>query len=746
MTSGAFLLYIDDNTLGPALELMRRTSQPESRSLPHVTVRYAPALPEDPEFYTSKPIDSIYVAEPGSFDNYAFAQDSLSTVFLRCESETLEQLSYKPDYPDSVFHVTIYDGPPSSLAAGVFKLLSTFDWHLPFSLPKSRLTLKAVGSKSQVSHDRIPSLSQPARALFLMLRGTELDPLQLLQFTDPQRLELIEEICEYIHKKGESNARLDSKKSAAQLPSKARPIQDALWGSTEMPAEMNSTGKTSRRSRRQKNGLYLTPPELAFDIVAATVPHITEGASIRFTDPAIGGGIFYASLRRFVEPLRIESACGVEADAKRANITAHRWRQTNLRVVTGDYVETALNSSNDNGDTDLKCSLLITNPPYVRFQRLDGEVTRRWRNNIERSLNIPVDPRSDLYVYFILSSHRHLEDGAISAWLVPSEFMVTNYGQSLRRYLSTTVELLHLHSYQNDTSLFHGAKISSTIIIFRNRRPPLGGIISITSGGTAANPVNERRIPWTALTAMDRWSFMATPPRFSDAPRIGDLFTVRRGIATGANSRFVLTKETVDRLTPDPRWIKPVLPKARHLPATRSKQSQDKPDVEAPQLWLIDTDTPMEEIELASPAFAEYLRSIEREVGDRTLLRRRQPFYKQENIGAPHYVFSYMARSAGADQARFRSNRGGAVILNNYLGLYPRPFVREWFDRDPANDDVLLEALNRITDEDFRAGGRIYAAGLNKVEVTELRRFFVPDLPSRLLSAVQSVRAAELEI
>lgn len=219
------------------------------------------------------------------------------------------------------------------------------------------------------------------------------------------------------------------------------------------------------------------------------------------------------------------------------------------------------------------------------------------------------------------------------------------------------------------------------------------------------------------------WANLASPswrPSLHRVP-LKRMFRIRRGIATGANAKFVLSDDDLERLDVHPEWVTPVLPKSRLL-GTAIIESDDlgNPVVDAPR-WLIDTYESIDRIELRSPIFADYLRQVQAEVGARNLVAQRKCFTKQEDRSAPDFVFIYMAKRDAIPFRRFILNRSRAVVLNNYLGLEFLPQVADAVSESPGRDLQLLSALSAITPEEMERRGRSYISGLLKLEPSELR-------------------------
>ncbi|CAA0117322.1 Modification methylase PaeR7I [Mycolicibacterium vanbaalenii] len=720
---------------------MRRICQPRSRSRPHVTVRYARReLPEfAEELYDQVWLDRIYLSGPDTFDAPSNAE-GLSTLFVRCESEQLERLSYKPDFPDSVFHLTLYDGRPSQFAEKAYLLLCTFDWHLEVKLPPSHV--EPIRKIADAAGNTLPRLTPAARQLLGRVTNGDIKAESLLRIGDDVRLELLRLTCYELHSMVMPSSP-EVGKGIVHNHGRTPPMaQGELWSFFDLIRDSGVLKPREAVNRdHRRNGLYITPPEIASDMVAcahALLP--SQSYPIDFGDPAVGSGIFVAALVGEFNRGDIRSAIGVEADERRSALTAERWRHIGLEVNSDDFVERILGDAGDVNGAWLaqKRNLVIANPPYVRSQGLDAARVSHWRSASGGKVGLVPDARSDLYVYFIFAAHTWLEAGGVAMWLLPTEFMFTRYGQVLRKYLLEKVDLIRVHVY-GGPSQFSNARVSSCVVLYRKSHPQSTGSVAFTQGGTLMSPVERVSVPWRDLNAEGKWQriFQSSlqPVGTKTLVTIGDLFVVRRGIATGANRFFVISQELVDALQIPARWRKPVLPKAFLIPSGVIEADNQGNPGNIPFSWLIDCDAHMAEIAAEAPFFAEYLKEIEMEVGDRELVRRRKPFYRQEANRPPRFVFTYMARQNSVGK-RFRLNRSNAVALNNYLCLYPLAGVETWLAASVANELLLLDALRSVGNTALKANGREYSGGLIKLEPRELRDLSLAVVPLGLIEAL----------
>jgi adenine-specific DNA-methyltransferase len=375
---------------------------------------------------------------------------------------------------------------------------------------------------------------------------------------------------------------------------------------------------------------------------------------------------------------------------------------------------------------DRPFNLVIANPPYVRHHHLSGEDKNRLKAKLFQSLRLEMSGLAGLYCYFLLLCHDWMEEQGLAIWLVPSEFMDVNYGSTVRRYLTEHVTLLHMHRFCPTDAQFTDALVSSAVVVFRKTLPTAGHSVRFSFGGSIEAPDTEAFVSLTALRQSDKWTQFPANPFFArtDSLTLGDIFSIKRGLATGSNGFFILTKEETDNWLIPEQFLKPILPGPRNLRAdTVESLPNGAPDVESP-LFLLDCHVSEEEIAKNWPRFHEYIRhGKEQGIEAAYLASHRIPWYSQEDRPPAPFLCTYMGRSRNGNHPfRFIWNRSQATAHNVYLMLYPKGPLREALKERPEFEAEIFDKLRNISPEKFISEGRVYGGGLHKVEPKELAR------------------------
>lgn len=469
---------------------------------------------------------------------------------------------------------------------------------------------------------------------------------------------------------------------------------------------------------RNRLGQFATPPELARDILVVAKKLIGQ-APVRFLDPAFGTGAFHYALLACFGRRQIAAANGYEIDPYYGAPARHLWEQTGLILHLEDFTK-AHAPNTESG----RYNLIVSNPPYVRHHYLGIEDKARLRQLSLRVSGLRADGLSGLYCYFLVISHEWLADDGVGIWLVPSEFMDVNYGSWIKRYLTERVTLLRIHRFDPHEVQFDSALVSSAIVCFRKAPPTANHRVEFSYGGTLNEPQMEGSISQTALRDEKKWTrLLEREQRRGSGYVLGDFFAIKRGLATGDNSYFILGAERAQELGLPNTFLRPILPSPRRVPDNEVVADQQGNPVNAPQLFLLDCGLPEETVKRDYPALWRYFEEGERRgLADRYLCRHRTPWYAQEDRPAAPIVATYMGRGDNGSKNPFRfvRNRSKATAANVYLLMYPKGILQSALQLRPELVDEIWTQLNRLDARVLLNEGRIYGGGLHKLEPNEL--------------------------
>ncbi len=470
-------------------------------------------------------------------------------------------------------------------------------------------------------------------------------------------------------------------------------------------------GGPEREALREK-GQFWTPPWVAEAMVAYV---LGGGARTRF-DPAVGAGAFFLAARRLFGPRRVELR-GTEIDptaldeALRSGLDRDGLRGVEIRDFVLD-------------PPDGRFPAIVANPPYVRHHRLPPEKKAKLQMLTYDVLGRWLDGRAGLHVYFLIRALQRLADGGRLAFLVPADTVEGVFAPGLWEWIASRYRVEAVVTFAPHATPFPGVDTNPLILMIRAVPPGERitwaycrewGTPQLTAWVRADFPENGfgdldvcRRLLKEALA-----TGLSRPPaeRQDGRPKLGEYVVVRRGIATGANEFFFMTRKRAAELGIPGEFLHPAIGRTRDVAGEEVTEATLE-RLEAagrPNVLFSPDGRPFEEF---PPPVQRYLRrGMAMGLPRRPLLATRTPWYKMEVRKPPPFLFAYLGRR----NARFIRNRAGVVPLTGFLCVYPR---------DPSEEAV--ERLWRVlrhpdTLANLRLVGKSYGGGAIKVERSAFR-------------------------
>lgn len=488
-----------------------------------------------------------------------------------------------------------------------------------------------------------------------------------------------------------------------------------------------------RESLREK-GQFWTPPWLA-KIMAAWV---TEKRPAALFDPAVGPGTFFSAARAvgYTGPFEgFELHETAFAEGGKLGLSQNDFS----RIKIADFISSRFNQI---------FSAIVSNPPYIRHHRLGEQRKVELRAIARRVLGFALDGRVGLHVYFLLKCLEHLAPTGRLAFLLPADVCEGISSRALWNRLCERYRLDAVLTFDESAAPF--PKVDTNAMVFlmshsassrhfkwlrvseRDTDAILRSLCGSKDGQDSGNAVvcHERELAEALATGLSR------PPRpmaLHGVP-LSHFVRVVRGIATGANEFFFLTREQVESLELDPRYFIRAIGRTRDCrEAVLRRSTLEQLDQVGRPTWLLNlSDTPKDQF----PAKLRlHLDSGERQqLHRRALIQSRRPWYKMEQRTPPPILFAYLGRR----DCRFILNEAGVVPLTGFLCVYPWDTDREAVRR-------LWRALNHPdTLRNLVFAGKSYGGGAVKVEPRQLENLEIPESVLQATGLKSPEVAAEL--
>jgi adenine-specific DNA-methyltransferase len=487
--------------------------------------------------------------------------------------------------------------------------------------------------------------------------------------------------------------------------------------------EADSFASVESWHRETKQLGQVATPEPVAALMAKWVMSANPGTVL---DPAAGLGGLLAACRQLDGTVQL---VGVERDVgtlQRAKTTAPR----GAKLILADYLKS------DAGLFDG----IIANPPYVKAHRLDYS-EEDWCFFEER-LGTPLARLTNLYALFLLKIWEDLAPCGRAAVILPAEFLNANFGEEIKQRLVRAIRPTALLVFAPSVNIFKEALTTSAIVFLNKARSAKASswakrmetvaeaekFVGKLCAGTVGHP-RYGCLDLTLLDPRDKWLnlLLNGKEKFDSRlfpKRVGDYFNCRRGIATGANDFFCLSRSGLREHNLTQTHVAPCITKAVDadgLVFTREKF--DALFASDRRCFLLNPSRNGQEL-------MRYLKlGEERGIPQRHLPSHRPVWYLPENRAVADIWAAVFSR----ESVKFILNTSGAKNLTCFHGLYAKPGSEQM----PPLMTLFLNSSNGR--RAFCQVNRFYGDGLNKLEPKD-----VEDMPCPVMPNLAQGEAAEL--
>lgn len=465
---------------------------------------------------------------------------------------------------------------------------------------------------------------------------------------------------------------------------------------------------------RKQFAQYFTPQPIA-ELMAKW---ILGNKSIKTVlEPAFGLGIFSRTLLNFNKDIEIT---GFEIDKKIFRVAKNyfdTFSAVNIRLE--DYIF---------NDWANKYDGIICNPPYFKFHDYDN---KNLLKEIETKLSFKFTGFTNLYTLFLLKSVFQLADNGRAAYIIPSEFLNSDYGKFVKDYLLKSNTLRHLFVINFKENVFDDALTTASILLLAkdkySKEVNISTIHSKTDLSSLKNyieyyPNHKGDFTYNlkTLDASLKWRRYYQIPNadsYKNLVPFSNYAKVVRGIATGANEYFTFNQSKANEFSISDEYLLPCICKAKDVKGhffTKEVYAQLKNNDEL--AYLLNVAGPHDK------NVADYIKRGEDEkVNERYLTKCRAPWYLLENRPPSPIWVSVFNRNG----LKFIRNEAGISNLTTFHCIYPnRSDLFSSVDIDLLFAYLLTDTAREIFDDNRRE----YGNGLNKFEPNDLNKAQIVDL------------------
>lgn len=463
---------------------------------------------------------------------------------------------------------------------------------------------------------------------------------------------------------------------------------------------------------RKKYAQFFTPLDIA-DLMSKWI--IGNDQLQTVLEPAFGLGIFSRILLAQRADIFIK---GFEIDDLIYQKSLELYKnEKKITIQLKDYMY---------ADWENKYDGIICNPPYFKFHDYDN---KNVINEMEEKISYKLNGFTNLYTLFLIKSIYQLKENGRAAYIIPSEFLNSDYGKKVKKYLVDTKTLRHIIIIDFEENVFSDSLTTTSILLFaKDSKSEIVQFHSVKNlediewiktmvvrYPNAKDSLNSIKLD--ELKPDIKWRAYYQEQNSKNYKYLVPFLTygkVMRGIATGANDYFAFNSSKAEQYGIKEKYLLPCIFKAVEVKDSiftkknfTQIQNRDKP------VFLFNALEPNDD------NIKKYLTiGEEEEIHKKFLTSRRNPWYSLEKRPPAPIWVSVFNRTG----LRFIRNEAGVSNLTTFHCIYINKFFTH------KTDLIFAYLLTDISKEIFRDNRREYGNGLQKYEPNDINKSMMLDL------------------
>ncbi|MGE4295156.1 MAG: SAM-dependent DNA methyltransferase, partial [Campylobacterales bacterium] len=314
-----------------------------------------------------------------------------------------------------------------------------------------------------------------------------------------------------------------------------------------------------------------------------------------------------------------------------------------------------------------------------------------------------------------------------SAYIIPSEFLNSDYGKLVKSYLIKNKLLRYIIVFDFDENVFDDALTTASILLFANDNEKSEvefiNIKTLDELSYLENKIQsypkckaEKAISFSKLNPEIKWRAYyqkQNATRFKNLVSFSNYGKVVRGIATGANEYFTFNQSKARQYRIEEKYLLPCITKSVDVNGSFfTKEKFDELKQQDKNIFLFNATEPNE-------ALSEYILKGEAEgVNKKFLTASRSPWYALEKRPPSPIWVSVFNRNG----LRFIRNEANISNLTTFHCIYLNLFSESKVDL------LFAYLLTGISREIFNDNRREYGNGLHKFEPNDINNALMLDL------------------
>lgn len=458
---------------------------------------------------------------------------------------------------------------------------------------------------------------------------------------------------------------------------------------------------------RKKYAQFFTP-EFISDFMTDWIFH-ENPTCCKILEPAFGLGVFSRSILKRKSQICIT---GYDIDDTVLGVAKANFASKSdiISIAKADYLESKW---------DAKYDGIICNPPYLKYHDYDNG---RYISQINSHLGTNLNGFTNIYTLFLLKSIAQLNEGGRLAYIIPSEFLNSDYGIEVKRFLLQSGTLKHIIIVDFTECAFDDALTTACILFCQKDNSEHDIRFSVIKDVSTLSSALTNYVSYeiSELDAEIKWRQYyetTSSSKYMHLVPFSTFAKVTRGIATGANEFFTFKISKKDKYHITERCLLPCICHAQDVTSLIfTKDDFHLLANEDKSVYLFNGSADERNHNVES-----YLHiGIKNKYNERYLCASRKPWYALENRSpSPIWVSVFNRRVL-----RFVRNEANIHNLTTFHCVYTT---------EEIDTDILFSyLLTNVAKDIFLDNSRQYGNGLIKFEPNDLNKGKCVDL--RLLS------------
>lgn len=423
------------------------------------------------------------------------------------------------------------------------------------------------------------------------------------------------------------------------------------------------------RKYKKSLGQFFTPENLS----QIMMEWIDPKPGNHILDPAIGTGNL---ILKSPDSIHIT---GFDIDQKCLNYVAQHRPSTDLRLE--NFLEYDFTQYDG----------IIANPPYLKYNSYS--IPSSLKDVFFNEFGLRYEAKVNSYIIFVTKCIQHLKEGKKASFLIPSDWLKIKSGEAFKNWILSSGYMRHLIIFNEQIPVFKDNMSTACLLLMEKTKGSYEiRKLDYTSDLNLKNILEIK--PETKINKVHKKNYVP----------LSEFVTIRRGIATGANSWFIQSQSKTN--LPEDYLVK-CIAKAYNIKNNKFTE-YDWVDMGSPVLVQPD---------IHNEKCLDYIRQGEdQNIHLGYLTSKRKYWYKINLPSTPDYFLNVFTRS----KFNFIENLCKAHSLTCFHYVYLKDkTLKNKFEKMILSDEFQQNAKDVM---------KVYAGGLMKLEPKMAEKIMVPNI------------------